>query len=327
MISQSLRGFALAMILRSGILCAGDLPPVWLGAESPATLCQSSAIRNVSIQSESWDWQLFPDGFIYPTYLAAVQNRLEGVWNYDKDEDWIWDITLGGRTPLMRYGNRSPVFPEGWQLDLEGSVHLRLQMHECMDMEANDFRFGLPVSYGTKIWQFRTGYYHVSSHMGDERIIRNYPGGDPAIKQKDGDPNFLGNRLTSVYRINYYREALLFSYSFRPTPNTRLYAEADYAVMTGVDTKPWHFQFGAEYSPVYPARGAWGTPFAAINTRLMQEHNFDGNFTVQTGWQWRGSRNQLFRIGVQYFGGVSDQYEFIVGHREHKVGFGVWYDF
>jgi hypothetical protein len=59
----------------------------------------------------------------------------------------------------------------------------------------------------------------------------------------------------------------------------------------------------------------------------MQEHNFDGNITVQTGWQWRGTHNQLFRIGVQYHGGVSDQYEFIAYRREHKVGIGVWYDF
>jgi hypothetical protein len=161
--------------------------------------------------------------------------------------------------------------------------------------------------------------------MGDERIIRNHPNGDRAISQ--GTSSELGTRLDSNYRINYYREALLFSYAFRPTPNTRLYAEVDFAVMAGDETKPWHFQFGAEYSPVYPARGGWGTPFAAINTRLMQEHDFDGNFTVQAGWQWRGSRNQLFRIGMQYFGGVSEQYEFIAGHREHKVGLGVWYDF
>jgi hypothetical protein len=158
MIARSTGGVALAMILCSGILCAGDLPPVRLGAESPSTLCESSAIRNVSIQTECWNWQLFPDGFIYPTYLAAVQNRLDGVWNYDQDEGWIWDITLGGRAPLLRYGNKSQIFPEVWQLDLEGSVHLRLHMENCMDMDANDFRFGLPISYGTKIWQFRTGY-------------------------------------------------------------------------------------------------------------------------------------------------------------------------
>ena len=310
----------------SGMLCAYELPPIRLAAESPSILCESSMIRNVSVQPEHWTWQIYPDGFIYPSYLAAVQNRIGGVWNYDENLDWMWDITLGGRAPILRYGNQSRLFPEGWQLDLEGSVQLRLHLRESMDMEANDFRFGLPISYGTKIWQFRTGYYHVSSHMGDERIIRSYPNGDPALPQNEDDTG-LGTRLKSNYRINYYREAWLLSYAFRPTPNTRLYAEVDYAFITGVLTKPWHFQFGAEYSPVYPARMEWGTPFAALNVRLMQEHDFDGNFTVQTGWQWRGSRNQLFRVGVQYHGGVSDQYEFAFGRREHKVGLGIWYDF
>jgi hypothetical protein len=326
MISQMAKGFALAVVLCSGSLYANDLPPIWMGADPPPAFCDPSSICNINVPTERWTWQMFPDGFIYPTYLAAVQPRLGGVWNYDKNYDWMWDITLGGRAPLLRYGNKSQLFPEGWQLDMEGSVHLRLHLIESMDMEANDFRFGLPISYCTKIWQFRTGYQHISSHMGDERIIRFHPDGDPAIP-RTGNPFELGTRQRSDYRINYYRESWLLSYAFRPTPNTRLYAEIDYAIMTGIETKPWHFQFGAEYSPVYPARGEWGTPFAAINTRLMQEHNFDGNFTAQTGWQWRGAHNQLFRIGVQYHGGVSDQYEFIVGRREHKVGLGIWYDF
>ena len=327
MISRIGIGFV-ALLVWSGLSFADDFPPIRLSPEQSG-VCDPDMIRNVSVQTENWSWQLFPDGFMYPTYLAAVQNRLGGVWNYDDDFGWMWDITLGGRAPILRYGNKSGLFPEGWQLDMEGSVHLRLHLDESMDMEANDFRFGLPISYGTKIWQFRTGYYHVSSHIGDERILRYHQqygnnGGDPAIPNSGYD---LGTRQGSDYRINYYREALLFSYAVRPTPNTRLYAEADYAVMLGERTKPWHFQFGAEYSPVYPARGGWGTPFAAVNTRLMQEHNFDGNVTVQMGWQWRGSHNQLFRIGVQYHGGVSDQYEFIVYRREHKVGLGIWYDF
>jgi hypothetical protein len=316
------------MTVWSGILLANDLPPIRLGTELPSVLCEPGTIRHVSIQTENWTWQMFPDGFLYPSYLAAVQNRLGCVWNHDKYHGWIWDITLGGRAPLLRYGNNSKLYPEGWQFDMEGSVHLRLHMENSMDMEANDFRFGFPLSYGTKIWQVRTGYYHVSTHMGDERMIRYYAKdpvkGDPAIPN---DNYGMGNRNESNYRVNYYREAWLLSYAFRPTPNTRLYAEADYAFMEGLLTKPWHFQFGAEYSPVYPARGGWGTPFAAVNVRLMQEHNFDGNITVQSGWQWRGSHNQLFRIGVQYHGGVSDQYSFIAYKREHKVGIGVWYDF
>jgi hypothetical protein len=307
---------AFVAFIVSGTLRADwGLPPIRMAPDGrlPQPFCDTEPFRFESIPVEEWSLQIYPDGFVYPTYLAAVQNRLGGVWNYDPHHNWMWDITLGGRLPLYRYGTKNSLYPEGWQLDMEGSVQLRLHLMKGMDMEANDFRFGLPLSYGTKHWQFRTGYCHVSSHLGDERLLRGeYPVGG----------------IRNDERLNYWRESFLLSYAYRPTPNTRLYAEADYACMIGERTKPWHFQFGAEYSPRYPAaRGEWGTPFAAVNTRLMQEHNFRGNFTVQTGWQWRGSHDQLFRIGVQYFSGISDQYEFIFSRKEHKVGIGVWVDF
>ena len=325
-------GFAWVMTVWSGMSRADGFPPIRLcPASSPAVhepvpVRHDAAFQTVqTFHTENWMWQMFPDGFIYPAYLAATQNRLTCVTNYDPNIKWNWDITLGGRAPLFRYGNRSALFPEGWQVDIEGSVHLRLALMQQMDMEANDFRVGVPLSYGTKVWQVRTGYYHVSSHVGDERILRQLSdGGDHYYRDK---AVYKGNTEQADHRLNYYREAWLLSYAYRPTPNTRLYAEVDYAFMLGELTKPWHFQFGAEYSPVYPARGGWGTPFAAANVRLMQEFNFDGNITLQTGWQWRGSRNELFRIGLQYFNGVSEQYSFITHPRERKIGIGVWYDF
>ena len=315
-----------------GAVRADNFPPIRLCPAAVSSTFETipvqrhTAVPTVqTIHTEHWSWQLFPDGFIYPNYIAAVQNRLGAAANYDSNIDWNWDITLGGKAPLVRFGNQSVLFPEGWQLDLEGSVHLRLAFMEQMDMEANDFRAGLPISYGTKVWQFKTGYYHVSTHIGDERLLRYYDNPDPYYANKK--PYKGGRANDAPHRLNYVREALLLSFAIRPTPNSRAYAEADYAFAMGELTKPWHFQFGLEYSPVYPARGGWGTPYAAANVRLMQEHGFDGNITLQTGWQWRGSRNELFRLGMQYFHGVSEQYSFMYHPKEHKVGFGAWYDF
>lgn len=259
---------------------------------------------------KSWSWQLLPDGVLYQNYLAGVnESRLCGVWNYDEDLHWIWDITLGGRAPLLRYGNRKGILPEGFQIDVEGSAHLRLDFENDMDMDATDFRAGLPLTYGNRIWQFKTGYYHVSSHLGDERILRLQAAGVPHR------------------RINYVREAWIFGFSYRVRPSLRLYAEVDLAFSTGERTKPVHFQFGAEYASPMPTSGFRPAPFAAINILLLQEHDYDGSICVQAGWQWRGPRNQLFRFGFQYFGGVSEQYEHIIAKREHKFGIGLWYDF
>jgi len=262
--------------------------------------------------STTWNWQLFPDGKMYPAYLAgANESRLGSVWNKDDDLGWIWDITLGGQMPLLRYGTRNSALPEGFQLDLEGSVHLRLDIDRARDMDASDYHFGIPISFATKQWQFKTGYYHVSSHLGDERILR--------LQQEE--------RPFPYGRTNYVREAWIFGVAFRPHQDVRLYAEADLAFWLGEDTKPWQFQFGAEYSPIAPGGGWGGRPFAAIHTRLVQERNYDGNLCVQCGWQWRGPRNQVLRIGLQYFTGISEQYEYLYTKRENKLGLGLWLDF
>ncbi len=310
-LSQDIRNADVATFLGQS---PDSLPPLRLQPEFPAP-------SDAGLQpSGVWRWTLFPDGQIFPAFLAGVnESRLGGVWNYDDDQFWMWDVTLGGRVPVLRYGNRSSLHPVGWQLDIEGSAHLRLDLENEMDMDANDFRFGLPIAYGTRGWQIRFGYYHVSSHMGDERMLR------------------LAGQGLPHNRINYVREALIFGYACRVHPAIRLYAEADFAVERGECTKKWHFQFGVEYSQPFPGRSYqggtfsdsdwYGSPFAAVNVILLEEHHFDGNINVQIGWQWRGVRNQLLRFGVQYFGGVSEQYEYLMAGREHKIGIGIWYDF
>ena len=64
----------------------------------------------------------------------------------------------------------------------------------------------------------------------------------------------------------------------------------------------------------------------AINADLRKDVDYGGNFVVQTGWQWRGPTGHLFRIGVQYFTGKSEQFQFLNSYEE-KVGFAIWYDF
>ena len=67
-------------------------------------------------------------------------------------------------------------------------------------------------------------------------------------------------------------------------------------------------------------------PFFAINGHLRQENDFGCNLDIQTGWQWRGRGGHLFRLGMQYFNGMSDQYQFF-NQFEEQIGVGVWYDY
>lgn len=132
-------------------------------------------------------------------------------------------------------------------------------------------------------------------------------------------------RYETLQRINYSRDVLVWGNSWHLTPNTRLYAEAAWAFYCDGGSEPWEFQFGVDYSPIWGGSMA-GAPFLALNAHLREEVDFGGNFVFQTGWQWRGRSGRLFRVGMQYYTGHSDQYE-VFRRYEEKVGLGVWYDF
>jgi hypothetical protein len=252
-----------------------------------------------------WDWQVLPEGLVYPGYLAGQkESRMASVFNHDSHLGWIWDITLGGRAALLRYGTAGPYRPEGWELGIEGAAFPRLDLEHDRDLMSADFRVGIPLTFASGRWQFKVAGYHLSSHLGDEFMIRfpDYP------------------------RINYSRDALILGTGYYLTENLRLYGEAEWAYYDDGGSQPWAFQFGVDYSPLR-VMGHWGgAPFFALNGQVRQELDYEGSFTAQAGWQWRGPTNRLLRVGAQYFVGKSDQYEVFQTHEE-KIGLGLWYDF
>jgi hypothetical protein len=254
----------------------------------------------------SWSWQLMPSGLMYRSYLAGLHEpRLGSQLVYLSGHGWVWDATVGAHVGLIRFGTPDDGWPEGWQLDVEGAAFPRMDIESHQDMVSTDFRAGVPLTYRRGPWETKFGYYHHCSHLGDEYLI-SHP---EAMATRD----------------NYVRETLIAGIGFRPLPAIRLYGEAGYAVSRDGLTRPWEFQCGAEYSPTGPA-GLRGAPFLAVNGHLRQENDFGGNLVVQAGWQWRARTGQLFRTGVQYFNGKSEQRQF-VHDWEQQIGWGLWYDF
>jgi len=256
--------------------------------------------------TDGWCWQVLPAGFMYRYYLAGVREpRLGTVFFYAKHLGAQWESTLGARVGILRFGSQNDAWPEGFQLDMEGAAFPRLNLEEARDLDAVDYQFGFPLTFRRGRWEGKIGYRHVCSHMGDELIIR-VPGSE-------------------ANRINYVRETLFLGLGFRPVPEVRLYAEADYAFCEDGGAEPWEFQFGAEYSPLGEI-ALGGAPFLAVHGHLRQEVNFGGNLAVQTGWQWRSRTGQLLRVGLHYFNGKSNQYQFY-NTFEQQIGMGLWYDF
>ncbi len=248
-------------------------------------------------------WQLLPDGLLYEPYLAGVkESRISGVLFHERDEGWLLDVTLGGRVGILRYASGAG---PAWQLDLEGAAFPRLDLAEDWDLVASDFRFGVPLTYAYGNHQIKFGYYHLSSHLGDELLVRR--------------PELLAER------INFSRDVLVLGLSHYIHPAVRLYAEAGWAFYSDGGSEPWEFQFGVDYSPV-EVNSLAGAPFLALNGHLREENNFGGNLVAQAGWQWRGATGHRFRAGVHYYNGHSNQYEFF-RQSEEQFGFGLWYDY
>jgi hypothetical protein len=264
----------------------------------------SAASYGAPAGDDGYGLHLMPQGLIYRSYLAgAKESRFRSVWNHEQGNGNIWDITLGGNVGILRYGTRGDGRPEGIQLGIEGAGLVRLDIDEERDVDASDFRFGVPITWGDSIYQVKVAYYHLSSHVGDEYMLKN--------------PTF--------ERFNYSRDVFVWGHSLYPTDDFRVYGEIGYAFVCDV-SEPWEAQFGIDWCP-NGRTGAGGAPFAAFNGHLREEVDWGGNFVTQAGWCWRRSpATGLFRLGVEYYNGKDDQFSFF-NQSVSKVGFGMWYDY
>lgn len=255
--------------------------------------------------AESWDWWILPEGLLYKSYIAGEKEpRFSTAFLAEKGGDVLWDTVLGGRVGVVRYGTERGIQPEGVQLDLEGGAFVRLLPEDERDVNAVDFRFGVPLTYREGPFQAKFGYYHISSHLGDEFLLKN-PGID---------------------RINYVRDALVLGIGYFPIDSVRLYAETSWAFFTGRESAPWDFQTGLEWSETYPT-GIHGAPFFAMNIHLREETDWSGSLNILAGWQWRGFvSDHVFRAALQYYTGKNNQYSFTQDNQQ-LIGLGIRYDY
>lgn len=257
------------------------------------------------MESAVLQWKLLPKDNIYPFYLADRKaSRMSGILTRPEGDNLLLDTTLGGRFGLFRLGDslRTP-FRRGMQLDFEGSAQLRLDMEEDVDVRSVDFRAGLPLSFAFGRLHTRIGYYHLSSHVGDEFLMKN----------------------KGFKRLNFSRDVLFAGAAYWITERLRIYGEIGWGFYTDV-SKEWEFNTGIEYLPTSPT-GWRGAPFGAIHLRSREELDYGGSINAQLGWAWRASdSDRLLRFGVNYFEGKSSQWSFFNIH-EPSLGIGLWYDY
>jgi len=258
-----------------------------------------------SSADDSYQWHLLPDGLLWHSYLAAAQEpRISTILFQTNDEGIFWDATVGGRVGLLRYGTPGAQDPSGWQWDLEGAVITRLDLLHAEDVESMDYRFGTEITAAEGPWAMKFGYFHISSHVGDEYLIRN----------------------STFTRVNYVTESWIVGGSYRPREDVRLYGEFVNSFRASGGAKRYQLQTGAEYTP--PAQEAKrGAPFAAVNLNFREAVDWDVSTTVQAGWSFQSpDSGRRIRFGMQYGDGPTSQFSFFE-RRESYLGGGVWFDY
>lgn len=253
---------------------------------------------------DDWGFHSLPGGLIYKSYLAGLkESRMAGKVVHSPTDSGFFDATLGARLGIWRYGNADRFRPRGFQMDVEASAQLRQDFNEELDVIATDYRVGVPLTWGNERQQFKLAWYHISSHLGDEFMLKN--------------PEFPLFFQSSDF--------VVLGYSVYPTDRLRLYGEVGWAFKADA-RDPWEFQFGFEWAPRGPT-GNHGAPFVAANAYLREELNFGGTFNFEAGWAWRSKYTaHLLRTGFHYHNGANYQYAFLPFHEE-LLGFGLWYDF
>ena len=282
-----------------------DLMPQTL-AEAPITPQQVFS-NCPSHCHDCYGWQVLPKGLMYKSYLAGEKEpRMQFVQlNDTRSNRRVWDAVLGGRAGLLRHGNYDSANPEGFQVDIEGAVFARVLPDEPSAMlEGSDYRAGLLATHRYNGTAYKLGYYHISSHAGDEFLLAN--------------PTF--------NRINYVRDSMIAGVVQDLKYSTQVYGEMAYAFGAQGGAKPLEFQFGAQYLPVAKS-SLRGAPYAAANYHIREDFAFQGGFNSVAGWGWQGieTRHRL-RVGMQYYNGPSMQYQFL-DHWENLYGGGIWYDY
>ncbi len=171
----------------SGPTVLGTPQPLWDSICKPPSQGQNALAYGPNADLP-WSWHALPTGLMYRSYLAGVKEpRLGTMWMSDSrigphhdtrldtgEVGTVWDSNLGGRVGILRYGTPNGYRPEGFQVDLAGSAQPRLNPYgSSTPLLACDYIVSLPVTYARGAWQFKTGYNHLSSHMGDELLVNN----------------------------------------------------------------------------------------------------------------------------------------------------------
>ena len=227
----------------------------------------------------------FPrDGFLYDPYLAAPRQSLTGskfLFPLEAGEHVRVENALGLARSVVRWDTEEDP-ASGTEVQIEGAVFARFDLHERWDLDAADFRFGIPVAHreGDVAWKIHL--YHLTSHLGDEFIERT------------------GGRV-----VPYHLEEASAGVSWDVADGTRLYGEGGVAVYASRPTGNGRLEAGYEWVGV---RGSLGlSPYVALDVQARNEQDWVPGKSLAVG----AAYGRDARFSVELYHGRDPQTQFL----------------
>lgn len=238
-----------------------------------------------------------------PLFKPMMANPRQVVysvgWRYNDKTfaEHIVDVSYADWFAFFRICNL--IFPgDAFQFDLEGGLwaifdHLN---YSAPLINADYFVGGL-FTYAYDCWSFRSRFYHISSHIGDEFLLNN--------------PDF--------DRVNPSAEYLEFTLAYKLNPYIRIYGGYTLVVQRDASFPFKRNRFEAGLESYF--NFAWiknychcliGRPFFAMHFRFFEDYNYEEDVTYVLGYEFSKTRGlcRRLRIFLEYHKGYSVEGQF-----------------
>lgn len=261
----------------------------------------NAAMKEMSSQDKGHDGVWLPCYSSLFSQYAADPHQV-GVGISMRVKDRILDTNIG----FVSFGAVMPIYRcDLFWKDWDFEVGLVGNLWGTFDLEATskdlintDWIGGIPVAMRKGPLGIRARLYHISSHLGDEYLLRSPP----------------------PTRVNPSYEAIDLAVDYKLFNSTRVYGQITRLINhdTSYAMQPLQFDAGAEYTAKAQPVGMFSmVPFIAGHLRFQEVHSMKADFNGVLGLHWKGKntmKSSRFTTQLELYTGHS--YEGQFGHEK-----------
>ena len=254
-------------------------------------------------------------------YQSYIDDQVRSVEN--KFVSTAIAVSFGETLPIYRQ-QLSPDF--AWEIGFHAAVFGLFDLEgESFDLINTDF-WVAPIAIGIRLGNITSlfRFYHQSSHLGDEFILR-----DPNISEFA-----LRDPAKDRVNLSYWAFNLLLSYDI--DENFRVYVGGEHMIDKGgfffekdpSDLEEVSVQYGIEYRGLPLSILKWdkleGRIITGMDIKNQEESDWEANLSIRGGLQFEDPNfpHSQYQIILEYFTGRSPNGQFYKRNIEY-FGFGV----